>query len=282
MTSSTLGAFLSTCRAHVQPEDLGLRSHSVRRVAGLRREEVAMLAGISVDYYARLEQGRERFPSAGVLNALASALLLDQDQRQHLFRLSGLTPSENVGVPESVDQSLLDLLSLWSHTPSLVINRHLDILAQNTLAEALYSGFEELDNLARMTFLDPFGQRFFADWERAASSCVANLRLALGHRSSVESTRQVVAEIYDQCAIFREFWDCTNVRGKTRDAKDFEHPEVGRMTLTFNAFDVRSAPGLQLIVYQAAPGSASADKLAILGSLHSGSVATRQSQTSSD
>ncbi len=148
-----------------------------------------MLAGVSVDYYTRLEQGRERNPSPAVLNALAGALALDTDLREHLFRLAGLAPTPPTPVRKTVDDSLRELLSSWSHTPALIIDRRLDVLAYNELAGALYSGFERIDNLVRMTFLDPFGRRFFTDWERATTSCVANLRLALGHTGSVDDVR---------------------------------------------------------------------------------------------
>lgn len=137
--------------------DVGITAQSGRRVSGLRREEVAMLAGVSVDYYTRLEQGRERNPSPAVLNALAGALALDTDLREHLFRLAGLAPTPPTPVRKTVDDSLRELLSSWSHTPALIIDRRLDVLAYNELAGALYSGFERIDNLVRMTFLDPSG-----------------------------------------------------------------------------------------------------------------------------
>lgn len=226
-----------------------------------------MLAGVSVDYYTRLEQGRERSPSPSVLNALASSLDLDPDQREHIFRLADLTPLERVAPAQAVDESLRELLSAWSHTPALILNRQLDVLAVNELAEALYSGFKQLDNLARMTFLDPFAKQFFIDWDRATTSCVANLRLALGHPSSADAVRALVADAYSQSEEFRRLWDRGDVRGKTHEAKAFRHPDVGEMVLNFNAFDVRSAPGHQLVVYQAPSGSTSLDKLRLLGSL---------------
>ncbi|WP_413768215.1 helix-turn-helix transcriptional regulator [Rhodococcus pyridinivorans] len=267
MSSTELGTFLKARRGHVQPSDVGIRAQSGRRVSGLRREEVAMLAGVSVDYYTRLEQGRERNPSPAVLNALAGALDLDTDLREHLFRLAGLTPMPRTPVRETVDESLRHLLASWSHTPALIINRQLDVLAYNALAGALYNGFERIDNLARMTFLDPFGHRFFTDWERATTSCVANLRLALGHPGSADAVRALVLQAHAASAEFRDLWNRHNVRGKTHEAKAFRHPDVGDLVLEYNAFDVRSAPGHQLIVYQAPFGSSSADKLQLLGSL---------------
>ncbi|MEN3534901.1 helix-turn-helix transcriptional regulator [Microbispora sp. ZYX-F-249] len=267
MSSTELGAFLKARRGLVQPSDVGITAQSGRRVSGLRREEVAMLAGVSVDYYTRLEQGRERNPSPAVLNALAGALDLDADLREHVFRLAGLAPAPRRPVQDAVDDSLRELLAAWTHTPALIINRQLDVLAYNDLAGALYNGFERIDNLARMTFIDPFGRRFFTDWERATTTCVANLRLALGHTGSAEHVRALVAEAHAKSAEFRLLWDRREVRGKTHEAKAFRHPDVGDLLLEFNAFDVRSAPGLQLVVYQAPSGSPSAEKLRLLGSL---------------
>lgn len=274
MSSAELGTFLKARRGHVQPADVGIPARSGRRVSGLRREEVAMLAGVSVDYYTRLEQSRERNPSPAVLNALTGALDMDADLREHLFRLAGLAPTPRTPVRETVDESLRQLLASWAHTPALVINRQLDILAYNDLAGALYNGFERIDNMARMVFLDPFGRRFFTDRERATTSCVANLRLALGHAGSADAVRALVIEAHAASAEFRDLWSRHDVRGKTHEAKEFRHPSVGEVSLEYTAFDVRSSPGHQLIVYQAAPGSPSADKLRLLGSLAATASAT--------
>ncbi|CEA09425.1 Helix-turn-helix [Arthrobacter saudimassiliensis] len=267
MSSSDLGVFLKARRGNVQPADVGIRAQRGRRVAGLRREEVAMLAGVSVDYYARLEQGREKNPSPSVLNALAGALNLDADLREHVFRLAGLAPTPWQPADDAVDESLLELLAAWPHTPALIINRQLDILARNDLAAALYSGFARMDNLVRMTFIDPFGRSFFTDWQRAGETCVANLRLALGHAGAQEAVQALVAEAHAASAEFRVLWSRHDVRGKTAEAKAFRHPALGDLLLDYNAFDVRSAPGQQLVVYQAPAGSPSAEKLQLLGSL---------------
>ena len=226
-----------------------------------------MLAGVSVDYYTRLEQGRERNPSPSVLNAIAGALNLDADLREHIFRLADLAPSAHQPVRDTIDASLKELLASWSHTPAFIINRQLDILAHNELAAALYSDFSRVDNIVRMTFIDPAGRDFFADWPRAAETCVANLRLALGHPGSHDTVRAIVEETREASADFRLLWARHNVRGKSHEAKAFHHRDIGDLLLGYNAFDVRSAPGQQLIVYQAAAGSASADKLQLLGAL---------------
>ncbi|MFJ1512910.1 helix-turn-helix domain-containing protein [Cellulosimicrobium funkei] len=273
MSTSDLGPFLKARRGHVQPDDVGLPGHTIRRVPGLRREEVAMLAGVSVDYYARLEQGRERNPSPSVLNAIASALCLDPDQREHLFRLADLAPTALTPPSEAPPQSLLHLLEAWPHTPALIIDRQLDVLAHNALAGALYSDFQRIDNLARMTFLDPVATRFYAHWDRAAESCVANLRLAQGHAGSADAVRRLVVELSGASTAFRHLWARHDVRGKTHDAKALRHSDVGDLALDYHAFDIKGSPGRQLIVYQAAPGSSNADKLQLLASLHATAVA---------
>lgn len=267
MSHTELGTFLAARRGQVTPDDVGLTSRPGRRVSGLRREEVAMLSGVSVDYYTRLEQGRERNPSPAVLNAIAGALNLDADLREHIFRLADLAPSTHQPTQDRIDPALNDLLASWAHTPALIINRRLDILLLNDLAAALYSDFAAADNMVRMTFTDPVGRRFFTDWPRAAESCVANLRLSLGHTGSQTAILALVEEIHAASADFRLLWARHNVHGKTHEAKAFHHRDVGDLLLGYNAFDVRSAPGQQLVVYQAAPDTPSNDKLRLLGTL---------------
>ena len=266
MTSSDLGAFLKERRAGVTPDDAGLPTHGVRRVPGLRREEVALLAGVSVDYYSRIEQGRERNPSPAVLNAVAGALKLDLDAREHVFRLAGLAPTPPVRA-DRVDPSLVALLASWPATPAFVINRAMDVRAHNDLAGALFSDFQRFDNLVLMTFVDPAGPGFFVDWGRACDTTVTNLRLALGHPGADGRAREIVAQVHPRSAEFSRRWSRYDVRGKTSETKEFQHSDVGGLRLDFNAFDVRSSPGDQLVVYRAADGTPSAEKLQLLGSL---------------
>lgn len=260
----TLGRFLAARRARVTAEDLGLVSTGVRRVPGLRREEVAELAGVSVDYYARLEQGRERHPSASVLGALARVLRLDREARGHLFRLAGVAPVPESASRESAGPELVELLEQWPSTPAFVINRRYDILAANRLAEAFYSDFERVDNLGRMIFLDPAATAFFVDWERAAHGCVGGLRLALGFDPDDAETTALIADLESGSAEFRRRWRLGEVHAKSRGSKEFCHGKVGKLTLEQYAFDVRDAPGQQLVVYRARPGSESAERLAHL------------------
>ncbi len=268
MEHDELAAFLVARRAQLQPKDVGLVSWGVRRVDGLRREEVALLAGVSVDYYTRLEQGRERHPSAGVLRGLARAFDLDRDAGDHLFRLAGVPVQEPAAPsPAEVDPQLRVLMDSWPNTPAIVVGRALDVLAVNALARQLYADFSQPDNIARMTFLDPVGRTFFTDWTRAADACVANLRHALGIDQHDQGLQALIAELSNGSAEFRTRWERHDVRGKTREAKTLHHRDVGALTLTHHTFEVRAAPGQQLLVYVAEPGSASADGLSLLGAL---------------
>ncbi|GAB3238749.1 helix-turn-helix transcriptional regulator [Glycomyces halotolerans] len=262
----TLGRFLAARRARITAEDLGLVTTGVRRVPGLRREEVAQMAGVSVDYYTRLEQGRERRPSASVLGALARVLGLDREARGHLFRLAGaaLVPEE-AAAREQAGPELAELLEQWPSTPAFVINRRYDVLAANRPAAAFYSDFERVDNLGRMIFLDPAATGFFVDWDRAAHTCVGGLRLALGFDPRDAETTALVARLESGSAEFRRRWRLGEVQAKSREAKEFCHSAVGKLTLEHHAFDVRESPGQQLVVYRALPGGESAERLARLG-----------------
>ncbi|WP_337061240.1 helix-turn-helix domain-containing protein [Kineococcus sp. G2] len=267
MAASPLGDYLRGRRAAVRPADVDLPGHGPRRVPGLRREEVAVLAGVSADYYVRLEQGRERSPSAQVLDALADALALDDDGRQHLFRLAGLAPRPAAPAPERADPALLQLLDSWPATPALLLGRAYDVLAANRLGSALFGGFEHSGNLVVDVFLDPAARTFYADWPAAAASTVAGLRLLEGAPGGDRRAGELVRRLLRESAEFAELWARNEARGKSAGVKGFVHPQVGPLTLRVQTFDVRSAPGQQLVVYHAEPGSVSAQSLALLGSL---------------
>jgi transcriptional regulator with XRE-family HTH domain len=268
MATNELGEFLRARRSRRRPEDVGMPRYGQRRVPGLRREELAVLAGVSVDYLTRLEQGRERNPSSQVVEALGRALGLDRDAREHLYRLAGLSPTTGpVAVRETVAPALRQLMDLHLTAPAFVANRTLDVLATNALADALFAPFGAADNLARMTFLDPVGRRFYTRWDWAARATVANLRLAVGHDPDDPRLVELVATLAEASPQFAALWQAHDVHGKTVAGKELEHPDVGPLSLTYQAFDVRDAPGQQLVVYQAEPGSRSAEALTLLGTL---------------
>jgi transcriptional regulator with XRE-family HTH domain len=272
--STPLAEFLRARRAQVRPAELGLLTSGTRRVPGLRREEVAAAAAINVDHYARLEQGRERNPSVQVVEALARALCLDDETRAHLHRIAGTVdpvgPRRRSGL---LSPHLLTLLDHGMQGPALVLDSRMDVQASNVLARALYSPFGKLDNLALMVFLDPAAREFHQPWERAAHDSVANLRRGCVADAEHARLTELVAHLTRHSQEFADLWSSRHVQGTTGGPERFRHPEVGAITLYRHVFDVRDQPGLQLVAQLAEPGSADAEALALLGSLH----ATRES-----
>ncbi|WP_326609140.1 helix-turn-helix transcriptional regulator [Streptomyces scopuliridis] len=254
-----LGDFLRARREVLKPHDVGLPEHGRRRVPGLRREEVALLAGVSSDYYIRLEQGRENSPSPQVLDAVAQALKLDAEATDHLNRLC-LTASQRPRDwgETGPSRQLLQLMEGWEHTPAFVVGPALDIMAGNSLATALHSGFDRFDNLARMVFVDPAGREFYQEWERAAHSCVAEIRAAYGHDPDSARIAAVVAELSAQSKEFAGIWQRHDVKSKSQEGKHLKHPQVGDLYIKFAAFTVNGAPHQQLVVYQAEPAGPTA------------------------
>ncbi|MGE2736190.1 helix-turn-helix transcriptional regulator [Mycolicibacterium vaccae] len=262
------GEYLRSRRGALRPADVGLTTSGVRRVPGLRREEVAMLAGVSVDYYSRLEQGRERSPSVQVLDALAATLRLDDDGRNHLFRLAGLAPrAQSRAVSDQVDPALLRLMEAWPDNPALVYNRAYDILAANPLAGALFGELGVRGNMMMLIFTDPRARDFYADWPAVARDAVAGFRM--GHSAAPDDPRirAVLVELLDGSEEFRSLWERHDARRKSLATKTFRNPEVGELTLGMQTFDVRSAPGQELVVYDAEPATPSGDALKLLGSI---------------
>ncbi|MCP2263231.1 helix-turn-helix transcriptional regulator [Promicromonospora thailandica] len=268
MTTTPLGEYLRGRRAQLTPEALGLPVYGRRRVPGLRREEVAMLTGVSVDYYVRLEQGRETNPSPQVLDSLGEVLRLDHDGRQHLYRLAGFSPRPEPPAPvEEADPELVELMLSWRDSPAIVLGRAFDVLATNPIAEALFTGFAFSRNLTRTTFLDPAARTFYPDWHVVAENAAAALRLADGQRPGDPAIRGVVDELRVKSPDFVAMWDRADARGKRLTAKRFLHPDVGHLELRVHGFGVLGAPGQELVVYHATPGSPAAEALSLLGTI---------------
>jgi len=264
-----LGDFLRASRARVDPADVGLPAGaSSRRVKGLRREEVAVLAGASVDYYARLEQGRERHPSPQMMEAVGRALRLNSDERGHLFRLAGLNPRLAAdGSRELVHPDLLQLLDGFPNAAAYVLGPAFDVMAANTLATALLSPFAPERSMPRILFTHPDARTVYPEWEILARATVHALRLNAGLFPGDAAIADLVAELSVESAEFRALWNDQTVAGLTRAFKVFNHPDVGRVELSYQSFDVRDAPGQQLLVGMPAAGSASEQAMTFLASM---------------
>lgn len=275
-TSDEVREFLSSRRARITPKDAGLPTIGThRRVPGLRREEVALLAGVSVDYYTRLERGNLSGASDSVLDALARALQLDEAERAHLFDLARSaqpTPARRRRrqPKPQIRPEIHWALDAITGAAAYVSNERLDILATNPLGRALFSelfaGHARPVNSARFVFLDPRAETFYADWDRAARDTAAILRSAAGRDPHDRELSDLVGELATQSEPFRTHWAEHNVRFHNTAAKQLHHPVVGDLTLSFNRLDIAAEPGLTLFVYAAEPGSRSAEALNLLGS----------------
>ncbi|MGW5723662.1 helix-turn-helix transcriptional regulator [Amycolatopsis sp. NPDC003865] len=256
-----LGEFLRARRALARPESHGLPSGE-RRTPGLRRDEVAMLAGVSTDYYVRLEQGRDTHPSPQVIEALAEALLLDDEAAAYLRGLAAPRKPRRAK-PERASAGLVSLLNAWPATPALVYGRYFDLLAANALGEALFSWLAGETNLLRGIFLNPQARVFYRDWDRIAEGCVAALRAANPDPDDPRLA-DLVGSLAVRSPAFTRWWGRHDVRAKTASVKHFRHEAVGELALAFENLTVTSAPGQHLVVYHAEPGSAAERGLALL------------------
>ncbi|MDA3627421.1 helix-turn-helix transcriptional regulator [Saccharopolyspora sp. WRP15-2] len=269
--TNELGNFLKACRARRKPDEVGIPTgHGVRRTPGLRREEVAALTGISADYYTRLEQGRERHPSDAVLDALVRGLLLDATEHQHLHNLarhaSGVRHPEQPEV-ESVRPSVLSLLGVLGDSPAYVLNRCNDVVASNPAGQALLAGIdqwpEQRRNTTRYLFLHPSARTLMVGWPEVAQNSVADLRARFGDNPADRRLKALVDELMRKSEEFPAMWSRHEVQPKSSGVKDFDHPAVGPMSLTYEVLSVSGADH-RIVVYQAEPGTPDHDAVALL------------------
>lgn len=275
MTFTSLGEFLRARRAQVDPHDVGLPwVGGRRRVAGLRREELAQLAGVSASYYTRLEQGQSVNASDAVLDAIARALGLDDHERQHLRTLARARPvRQSRSVSERVDPMTSDLLDSLTDLPALVVGLRLDVLAWNPLAHALLAGHLDYDaverpaerpNLARMLFLDCHTRDLYVDWQRKARAVVGNLRLVAGRHPDDLALAALIGELSMKSADFVTLWRDHRVKPCEADSYQLQHPTVGPLTVTQHNLVVARASGQSVCIVTAVAGSPSADTLGLL------------------
>lgn len=265
--------FLATRRAKLTPEQAHLPVYGVnRRVTGLRREEVALLAGISVEYYTRLERGNVGSVSDSVLDGVAHALQLDEAERDHLFRLvrtaAARRPARRRPVKKRVRPTIQRMLDLMP-TPAYLRNGRFDILAANDLGRALYSPLyeeSETPNSARFIFLGPAAPEFFVEFEKIRSDCVAFLRAEVGRDPYAKDLQDLIGELSTRSECFRQLWAAHDVKYHRTDVKLFHHPLVGDLTLDFEAFELPGDEGQRLNVYTAAPDTPAAEALTLLAS----------------
>ncbi|CAL9575202.1 hypothetical protein SUDANB95_04880 [Actinosynnema sp. ALI-1.44] len=271
-----LGDFLRARRSRLRPHDVGLEPGGRRKVTGLRREELALLAGLSTDYYQRMEQGREVRPSDDVLDALAGALGLDDEERRHLFSLAQAArrpmPARVNRDPERVPDSTRRLLRVMD-TPAVVLGRHLDLLDWNVMAEALLGDPDTYPpdrlNMLLLMFDDTLtGERSCPDWERQALDYIGMMRAAVATDPTHPRATAIVGELSIRSAEFRRLWARHDVRESVSGTKTFRVPKVGDIVLDWDTYPLPGNRGPIMLVFTAEPSSADADRLQFLASLH--------------
>jgi transcriptional regulator with XRE-family HTH domain len=268
-----LGRFLHARRTQTSPGQVGLTvGTGLRRTPGLRREEVATLAGISIDYYVRLERGKETRPSPSVLDALARALQLDEREHQHLrelaTRAARYAPEPPPPPSRVVRPHLKLLLETMRPNPAYIISRSMDFLASNPGGIALYAGLDDWPvkqrNLARYLFLHPAAHGLFPDWDNQVRNCVARLRAQAGTAPDAPDLTSVVGELLLKSPDFATLWERYEVTGRKYARKSFNHPHVGTLTLSPQSMELEGTPGQRLGVYVAEPGTPDHDALLLL------------------
>lgn len=268
--------FLSSRRARITPEQAGVETFGTRRrVTGLRREEVARLAGVSIDYYTRLERGNLQGVSDSVLDAIGRALQLDPAEQEHLRDLSqhqNETPRRagRVVPVAAVRPELQYLLDVVTDAPAMIINNRQDIVAANALGFAMHSDLVAAParpmNFSRFIFLDPQARNFYQDWQRAAHTNVAILRREAGRKPNDKDLAALIGELSMRSDDFRSLWAAHDVRRHYAGVKSFRHSVVGPLELHFQTLELAEDPGLALTIYPATPGSPTADALRVLAS----------------
>ena len=267
---SEIRQFLTSRRARVTPERAGLPNYGrQRRVTGLRREEVSLLAGISVEYYTRLERGNARGVSESVLEAISQALQLDEAEHAHLLNLvrtaNAERPARRSAAPPRVRASMARIVDAMTGIPACVLNGRLDVLYANDLANALFSDLfrdpVRPPNFARFTFLDPRSSAFLVEWDKAARDTVAILRTEAGRNPYDRDLSDLIGQLSTRSEEFRVRWATHDVKFHRTGTKQIHHPLVGDLTLAFESLDLPADPGLSLLAYSAEPGSMSAHAL---------------------
>ncbi|MER5505950.1 helix-turn-helix transcriptional regulator [Streptomyces sp. NPDC002766] len=273
-----LGDFLRSRRARLQPEEVGLTSYGRRRVPGLRREEVAQLAGVSVDYYIRLEQGRgpgapSRTKSGGVsdavLDAISRVLRLDEEEHAYLYEVARPQKKRERRAASRVRPGIRALLDGMGHTPAFVLGPAMDVLAWNALADAL-SGFSGMTaagrSMPRQVFLDPVSRELYPEWSAVAAQTVANLRICAGRYPDDPELCALVGELSVKSEDFRRLWADHQVKECAYGVKRMRHPVAGLLVLPYETLTIPTDPDQTLVVYTPEPGSETAERLALLGS----------------
>ncbi|GAA1176180.1 transcriptional regulator with XRE-family HTH domain [Kitasatospora gansuensis] len=268
-----LGRFLRARRTQTTPEQVGLTvGAGLRRTPGLRREELATLTGISIDYYVRLERGKETRPSPSVLDALARALHLDDAEHHHLRELAAraarYVPEPPPAPGRTVRPHLKLLLETMRPNPAYIVSRSMDLLASNPGGLALYAGLDGWPaaqrNLARYLFLHPVARDLFPDWDIQVRACVARLRALAGTAPDAPDLTTLVGELVLKSPDFARLWERYDVTGRKATHKTFHHPHVGTLTLTAQSMALDGTPGQRLGVYVAEPGTPDYDALLLL------------------
>jgi len=271
---SEVREFLTSRRDRITPDRAGLPAFGGnRRVPGLRREEVALLSGVSVDYYTRLERGDLSGASHSVLDALARALQLDEAETAHLFDLARTANASPTArrprkKADAVRPSIQRLLDAMTEAPAILRNNHFDYVAANSLARALYSPVfaDPAPNSARFAFLNPASKDFYVEWDKSTQELVATMRGEAGRNPFDKRLTDLVGELSTRSERFRTLWAAHDVRYHRTGVKRLHHPVVGDLELTYEAFELPADPGMTLSTYTAEPGSASADGLRMLAS----------------